>query len=275
MVRPPQKNYCAMITGASSGIGRSIALQMAQHARTLILVARRQARLETLKDEIKRAHSHVEVIVAPCDLSNIEEIKKMLTSIESQNIDIDVLVNNAGFGDIAQFADARWDKLEQMLAVNITAPSYLTHALLPGMITRKSGGIMNISSGFAFTFMPGFATYAASKMHLSGFSEALALELRSANVSVTHVCPGPVATEFEAVAENPFERSVPSWVALSPERCAKLSVRAFHRGQVMFIPGTMMKLTFALARMTPTVILRFVYRIVAREFRLSPQESSR
>jgi len=123
--------------------------------------------------------------------------------------------------------------------------------------------------------MPGFGAYAASKMYVTGLTEALRLELRGTGVSITQICPGPVATEFEAVAGNPLGKSVPSWIEMSPERCAKISVRAFRRGRTLVIPGILMKLTMGLTRITPRPVLRFVYRFVARSFRKAEEGQSK
>jgi short-subunit dehydrogenase len=267
MARPPLKDFTAMITGASSGIGREIALELAPNAHTVILVARRVDRLEQLKSELVGSHPNLQVKIAPCDLTDLSAIDTMLEQLGREIGVIDVLVNNAGLGDVSLFHATSHQKLDWMLRVNINALTHLTHRLLGPMIAQHKGGILNISSSFAFTFMPGFAAYAASKMYVTGLTEAIRLELAGTGVTITQVCPGPVKTEFEAVAGNPLGTSVPSYLEMSAKRCAKISVRGFRRGCGIVIPGLLMKTTVIVLRLTPQPLLRFIYRFVARTFR--------
>jgi short-subunit dehydrogenase len=248
---------------------------MASEVRVLILVARREERLQALKEDLLRLHSTLQVEVSPCDLTDPTAIDTMLQDLQERIGSIDILVNNAGLGDVSRFHTTSLEKLDWMLRVNVNALTHLSHRLIQPMVARGRGGVLNISSSFAFTFMPGFGAYAASKMYVTGLTEALRLELRGTGVSITQICPGPVATEFEAVAGNPLGKSVPSWIEMSPERCARISVRAFRRGRALVIPGVLMKVVMGLTRITPRPVLRFVYRLVARTFRKAEEENSK
>ncbi len=209
MAARPPLDGTILITGASSGIGRELARQLAGRARVLVLVARRQPRLEALRDEITLRHTGLRVYVEPCDLTNLDDLRAMLGRVEERAGPVDVLVNNAGFGDSALFEGADWNKLAPMIDLNVVAVTALTHALVPGMVARGRGGVLNIGSGFGLTVMPGYAAYAATKHYVTGLSEGLRMELAGTGVAVTHACPGPVRTEFESIAGNPAGRSVP------------------------------------------------------------------
>ena len=255
-MKPPIKDGVVLLTGASAGIGREMALMLAAEARTLILVARRRERLEALAEELRGVNSGLEVVVAPCDLGDRAAVDEMLAEVGSKADPVDVLINNAGFGDIALMEDADFEKLDLMIRVNCTSLTYLTHKLLPAMIERKRGGILNISSGFGMTFTPGVGVYAATKHYVTAFTEVLRQEMRAHRVVVTQSCPGPVATEFESVAGNPTGQAVPSLIEISAETCARQSLRGFERDRAMVMPGFVMPLIMNLGRMTP----RWVWR---------------
>jgi len=275
LTRPVLKESVTLVTGASSGIGREIARVLAPEVQTLVLVARREERLNELKGELVEAYPALRVEVIPCDLTQRSAIDQMLNQVESEVGHVDNLVNNAGLGDLCLFHTTSHEKLDWMLRVNINALTYLSHRLIPSMVQRGTGGILNISSCFGFTFMPGFATYAATKMYVTGFTEALRIELRGTGVSVTQSCPGPVGTEFEAVAGNPIGRPVPAWIEMSAERCARISVRAFKKGRALIIPGILMKCVMGITRITPRPILRLVYRFVGHTLRKLEKEKNK
>lgn len=253
-MRVELKGAVAMVTGASSGIGLEIARQLAPKVGGLILVARRVDRLEALAGELRSAHAELDVRVEPCDLSKPDQVADLVVRAGA----VDVLVNNAGLGDIALFERTAWHKLELMLLVNINALTQLTRLLVDGMIARKRGAILNISSGFGLAWMPGAAAYAATKHYVTAFSEALRLELHGVGINVTQVCPGPVATEFEDVAGNPTGQEVPGWLQIDAVQCARESVAGFEKGKALVTPGFAMKVLMFFTRMTPRWVSRLV-----------------
>ena len=197
--------HCAVITGASSGLGAEYARQLAPFCRSLILVARRGDLLAELQAELKELYSDKEVICLTVDLTEEESRLGLFKAIEQLPLQPDLLVNNAGMGDYGSFTSADWDKLDYMMRLNMTALTHLCHGFLPGMLTRfaegqAGGAIINISSLASTLPIPDFAVYAASKAYVTNFSEALRLELKEFNIPVLAVCPGPVHTGFGQVA---------------------------------------------------------------------------
>src|SRR2546423_7318377 len=193
----------ALITGASAGIGREFARHLASRARTLVLVARREQRLNDLRDELRNRNAQLNVharVVDLCDKSQIDEFVRWLAQ---NKIDIDFLINNAGLGDYGSFATSPPERDDEMLQVNIVALTTMTRALLPQMVSRKRGAILNVSSSAGFLPIPGMNVYAATKAYVNSFSEALRAELRNTGVCVTALCPGPVHTEFGDAAKRP------------------------------------------------------------------------
>ncbi len=253
------KTSVVLITGASSGIGRALARQLAPRAKKLILVARRTERLEALGAEFAETYPALTVQIEKCDLSNLDAARELITRVQATAGPVDLLVNSAGVGNFGVFDRADWTRLEQMLTLNMTSLALLTHHVLPAMVERKNGGIMNISSGFGLTFSPGFAAYIGTKNFVSAFSESLRLDLAGTGVTVTHVCPGPVATEFEDHLCKPIDLNVPKFVMISAEQCASASLAAFDRGRAMVIPGLWAKFLMTLGTVSPRFVLRLFY----------------
>jgi hypothetical protein len=270
--RPPLDGAAVLITGASSGIGREIARQLAPRARALVLVARREDRLEELARELKARHPGLHLSVQPCDLASRDETSAMLTAAMQAVGSIDVLVNSAGFGDLTLLERSSFEKVERMIRVNVLALTQLTHDLLGPMIRRGRGGILNVSSTMGLMFLPAAAVYAGTKHYVTSFTESLRAELRGTGVVVTQVCPGPVATEFMAVAGNPTPYAVPKIFELNAERCARIALRAFGRGKALVIPGALMPVLMALGRLSPRPILRFVLSLLGRLIRRLPYQ---
>lgn len=244
-----------LVTGASSGIGREIARQLAPWARDLILVARREERLRELRDELVARHPSLKVDVRPCDLADPAAIDRLVEGIG----DVDVLVNNAGSADVGLYEFAPWPKVEGILKVNVLAVAQLTHRLLGPMLRRGRGGILNISSGFGMLWMPGMATYIGSKHFVTSFTESLRSELVGTGVVVTQLCAGPVETEFLEVAGNPTGHDVPGILRIGAERCARAAVRGFAKGRAMVIPGFWIGLLLWIGRMAPRFLHRWTY----------------
>ncbi|MFW6049693.1 MAG: SDR family NAD(P)-dependent oxidoreductase [Myxococcota bacterium] len=266
-MRPPIDGGTLLITGASAGIGRAIARELSARAGRLVLVARREDRLRALAQELQAALPDLPVHVVPCDLTDHAARDAMLERVATEAGPVDVLVNNAGVGQMGMFDASDWAWLERLITLNVTAALHLAHRLLPSMLARGRGGILNVSSGFGLEFMPGFAGYAGAKHFVSAFSESLRLEVRDRGVVVTHLCPGPVETEFIEVMGNPAGREPPALVRISAERCARIAVRGFDRGRALVVPGVAMKLLLGLGAVSPRFLKRFLYRPIAPTLR--------
>jgi len=256
----------ALITGASAGIGREFARQLATRARTLVLVARREQRLNELRDELRNRNPQLDVRVRVVDLCDKSQLDDLIAWLDQTKIDIDFLINNAGLGDYGSFATSDPQRDDRILEVNIVAPTLLTRRLLPQMIARKRGAILNVSSSAGFLPIPGMAVYAASKAYVNSFSEALRAELRGTGLTVTALCPGPVHTEFGDVAKRPGgepERG-PEFVYVSVEKTARDALAAVEADRPLVIPGLAMKIGMFLVRIMPMSILRLAWRLGAK-----------
>jgi len=256
----------ALITGASAGIGREFARQLAGRARSLVLVARREQRLSELRGELTQHHPNLVVHIRETDLADLAQLKELVAWLEREKINVDLLINNAGLGDSGPFATSNPKRNEQMMLVNMVALTSLTRHLLPQMIARKRGGILNVSSSAGFLPIPGFAVYAASKAYVTSFSEALRTELRGTGVSVCALCPGPVHTEFQEAAKRPggHPDSGPEFVYVSVEQVVHDALAALDADRPLAIPGFAMKLGMFLVRITPMSILRWASRFSAK-----------
>ncbi|PYL06633.1 MAG: hypothetical protein DME34_08590 [Verrucomicrobia bacterium] len=253
----------ALITGASAGLGREFVRQLAGRARGLVLVARRGDRLNQLRDEVLARDPNLLVHVRVVDLCDQAQREQLTQWLEQEKIDVDLLINNAGLGDYGSFATSDLERDDRIMQVNIVALTSLTRALLPQMIARKRGTILNVSSSAGFLPIPGMALYAASKAYVNCFSEALRAELRATGVTVTALCPGPVHTEFGDVAKRPGrepERG-PGFVYVSIERVVRAALDGVEADRPVVIPGAMMKLGMFLVRLTPMSILRLAWRL--------------
>jgi uncharacterized protein len=251
----------ALVTGASSGIGRELALVLARNGHDLVLVARRQAELDTLAAELSAAHGTTSLVV-PADLSAPESIALVSQAVEAAGVEVDVLVNNAGLGGHGRFAETDTASDDQQLAVNIVALTRLTKAYLPPMVSRRRGRILNVASTAAFQPGPYMAIYYASKAYVLSFTEALAEELRGTGVTATALCPGAVRTDFFEVAalgrDSLLERSAGT---LDADVVAQAGYDAMMSGKPMVIPGVMNRIGMESLRIAPR---RLVPRIVAR-----------
>jgi uncharacterized protein len=252
-----------LITGASAGIGREFARQLAGCAGSLVLVARRRERLEGLRDELTKCDPNLKVHVRVTDLSDDRSVLELCDWLERERFSIDLLINNAGLGDMGPFATSELQRVKEMLAVNITALTLLTRLLLPGMIVRRRGAILNVSSSAGFLPIAGFAVYAATKAYVTSFSEAIRAELRGTGVTVTSLCPGPVRTEFTEVAHRSaaaWEKSSPGFTHVSVDDVVRTALDAVAAAKALVIPGFIMKLGMLLVRLTPMPLLRLASR---------------
>jgi uncharacterized protein len=256
----------ALITGASTGIGREFARQLAGRAHSLILVARREEKLNELQDELKQQSPNLTVRIRETDLADLAQVKELMAWLDYEKIDVDLLINNAGLGDSGHFATSDPIRNQQMMFVNMVALTSLTHHLLPQMIARKRGGILNVSSSAGFLPIPGMAIYAATKAYVTSFSEALRAELRGTGVSVCALCPGPVHTEFQEVAKRPGgqRENGPEFVHVSVEQVVRDALTGLEADRPLVIPGLPMKIVMFVMRITPMSILRWASRFSAK-----------
>jgi short-subunit dehydrogenase len=275
----------ALVTGASSGIGRAIAGVLARDVAALVLVARRRDRLEDLAGELRAGHPALRVLVRDVDLTDRQAAGRMIDALEAEGIAVDVLVNNAGFGDRGLLNERPWSKIEALLSLNVATATFLIHRLLPGMIARGSGGILNIGSVAGIVSKPGSAVYGASKSYLNALSEALHAELAGTGVIVTGVLPGPVPTEFgpmaakadaapvgDAAAAPPLPRGalkLPEVFTVSVEKCAEDAVRALVQGRPRVVPGAIVKTMAKVMDNLPRPIVRAVLSRAATRLRSS------
>ena len=252
----------ALITGASAGIGREFARQLAGPARSLILVARREDRLAEVRDELQEQHPNLAVQVRQVDLADPAQLQQLMEWLDCERIDVDLLVNNAGLGDSGPFSASEPIRNEQMILVNVVALTSLTRHVLPKMIAKRRGGILNVSSSAGFLPMPGSAVYAATKAYVTSLSEALRAELHGTGVSVCALCPGPVQTEFQQVARRPNSRAEigPEFVVVRVEQVVRAAIKGLEADWPIVIPGFGMKLATLLARLTPMPLLRLLLR---------------
>lgn len=241
----------ALITGASSGIGEAFARALAKPGDTLILVARSQGRLETLAAKLRADHGiAVEVIAA--DLSRAGSGSALAAEVAKRGLDVDLLINNAGFGSAGAFAKEDPARDAEMINLNVSAVVELAHAFLPAMLERGRGGILNVASVAGFQPTPNMAIYGATKAFVLSFSEALWAETRSRGVKVTALCPGPVDTPFFEATGNPeLRKAVPKNMFMTADQVARMALAALEAGQPVLVPGLTNKLVTWGPRLLP------------------------
>jgi short-subunit dehydrogenase len=249
----------ALVTGASSGIGRSVAMALAADGSDLIVVARRRDRLEELAGELQSAHG-VKVDVLVADMAEPDELGIVEDRLRAG---VDLLVNNAGAGGQGPFAEIPVDRHDQRIRLNVLAPVRLSHAALVAMIPRGSGGILNVSSIAGRQPMPYVATYAATKAYLSSFSNALHEEVRGHGITVTNLLPGFTRTEFHGSAG--INRSyVPGLAWMKADNVARAGLDAVAAGRAQCVPGLGYRVLASVSTLTPWAISR---RVLARVLR--------
>lgn len=246
----------ALITGASSGMGRDMAKILSQKGYDLILVARDEKKLEEVKKQLK-----TETKIVVMDISNEENCKK----IYEENKDIDILINNAGFGDCGHFEETSLDKDIQMIHTNIIAYHILTKLYLKEMIKKDSGKILNVASIAGFMPGPLMTTYYSTKNYVVRFSESIREELRrkKSKVQISILCPGPVDTNFNKVADVEFALK-----GLSSEYVAKYAINKFLKGKFYIVPGWLIKLARIGAKLAPaSFVAKISYNMQKRKIR--------
>jgi uncharacterized protein len=231
------KGKTALVTGASAGIGRELARELAAEVACVILVARRQERLDDLAAELRAKRADLCVLTRAVDISDRAAAGAMLDALDREGVGVDILINNAGFGDYGLFEQREWEKLEQMVELNVVSATFFLHRLIPLMVTRGFGAVLNVGSIAGMISAPAMATYGATKAYLNFLSESLRAELAGTGVVVTALCPGPVPTEFNEVAGDGPRPPVPSFAEVSAPACARAGLEGLRRGKARVIPG--------------------------------------
>ncbi len=238
-----------LVTGASSGIGIAFSHELASYGASLVLTARRKDRLDALAKEI-RARFECEVTVLPCDLSEPGGPETLVRAIQEQEVAVDILINNAGFGFNGSFLEGSPEMYQKMMQVNMGALVMLTRLLLPDMVRRGSGGILNVSSMAGFLPIPYFAAYSATKEFVINISWSLWKELQGTGVHVSALCPGPVDTEFMEVAG--VDRKKAAFRGLqSPESVAIRGLRGLADNSPLKLSRTLLRIPYLLSKWVP------------------------
>lgn len=240
----------AVVTGASSGLGRELALLFAADGHDLVLVARGAPALQALADELTRRHG-ITAHVLPADLADPGAPAAIADALTARGLAVDALVNNAGFGGYGPFVETAWAHERAMLQVNCVALTELTKRILPGMVARGTGRICNVASTAAFQPGPLMAVYYATKSFVLHFSIALAVELEGTGVTVTALCPGPTRTGFADAAGLEASRLFAGDRGMDVEAVARYGYAALCRGRLLAIPGVSNRLLAFAARFVP------------------------
>ena len=254
----PFNNKIALVTGASSGIGEWFARHLAHQGADLILVARRQDRLEALKQEFENHGARVWIFAL--DLAQPGAAQRLWELTEEQGLPVDILINNAGFGQHGEFLDVDLDRHRNVLQLNINALTELTWLFAHDMKQRGAGQILLVASIAAYMPVPEFSTYAASKSFVLSFGQSLHNELRPYGVDVTVLSPGGVATEFMDVAGQKIDdwRTI---AIMKPETVAADALKALSRGRRVIIPGWLYKVSMTSLRLIPNALQMMIGRM--------------
>jgi len=226
------KGSTTLITGASGGLGEAFAKQLADRGCNLVLVARSEDKLKMVAQRLEQQYK-IKAAVIAADLGSSAAVEQVIAEVKKRGIDVDLLVNNAGFGIFERFLESPLQRQMEQVDVNIRALVTLTYAFAPGMVARRKGGIINLASSAGFQPLAGANIYAASKSFVILFSEALAQELVKQQVQVLAVCPGPVATAFYADKKPAIGRNQMD----DPKSIVREVLRAFDNGKRVVIPG--------------------------------------
>jgi hypothetical protein len=245
----------ALITGSSSGIGLEFARYHAAQKGDLVLAARSEKPLLALKAELEQQYG-VQVRVFAIDLASPGAVQGLYDSLQREGIAIDILINNAGFGDFGPFHTSDWTKDHTMLQLNITALTQLTHLFLPGMVQRRRGRILNVASTAAFFPGPLMSVYYATKHYVLAFSEGIAEELKGTGVTVTTLCPGPTESGFQAAADLGESKLVKGKKLPTSKEVASFGYQAMLAGKVVAVHGASNKVQAFLSRFLPRSVAR-------------------
>ena len=254
-----------LITGASGGIGLELAKEFARHDFDLIVVARRESKLQALAERCRREHG-VRVHVLPMDLLVPDAAAKLVQQVEDSGLGVDVLVNNAGLLDMGRFAEIEADRHERLLQLNVMLLTLLTRRLLPAMLERGRGRILNVASTSSFQPVPSLALYAASKAFVLSLSESLSEELKGTGLTVTALCPGITKTEMydRASDEHASARSVPDFLLSDVETVARDGYEGCVSGRAVVVPGLPNQLMAGAVGLYPRWIVRGIGGLIGR-----------
>lgn len=255
-----------LITGASSGIGLELAKLFARDGYDLVLVARRREKLETLGEDLGRRHG-IRARAIAADLADPAAPAEILRQLAAESVAVDVLVNNAGFGELGPFSTIDVEVERRMIEVNVSALTVLTKLFLPGMLARRRGRVLNVASTAGFAPGPLMAVYYATKAYVISLSEALAEELRGTGVSVTVLCPGPTITEFQAVAHMESTRLFRMPGVMNAESVARAGYAGVMRGKRMVVPGVLNQVLPLVIRFSPRAMVVRVARLFQEKVR--------
>ena len=255
-----------LITGASSGIGAELARVFASHGHRLTLVARRRGQLTRLASELEREHN-VDVQVLVQDLAKATGPTTVAKAVAASGEDVGILVNNAGVIDVGPFVRSDHDKIVGLVDLNVRALTSLTSLLLPRMVERGFGRVLNVASLAAFQPVPSMAAYAASKAYVLALSEALSEEVKDTGVSVTALCPGITDTAMvtDIKAGSKAAASLPKELVSDPADVAAAAYRALMAGRAVLVPGLPNQITAAWSQVTPRWLTRYVTGLAARQ----------
>jgi uncharacterized protein len=250
-----------LITGASSGIGMELAKICAREGHNLVITARREENLKSLKSELEALYS-VNVQLFVCDLTEQKSPDNLYRYTKENGIEIDLLINNAGVGDYGFFKETEWSRQQAIIDLNITALTRLTHLYLPRMLETGSGKIMNISSMAGFLPGPLMSVYYASKNYVTAFSEALANELKGTGISVTVLCPGPTESEFQRKANMQKSRLFDMFPVPGSAEVSEYGYRAMIKGKRVAIFGLHNRFLVSIMGLFPRNFLTAVARFI-------------
>jgi uncharacterized protein len=255
----PAPSSAALITGASAGIGRAIASELAARGHGVVLVARRKDRLVEVAEELRKQYG-IRAETVACDLAKAASRSRLRGRITELGLDIEILVNNAGFATNGPFYESDPDRELEQVRVLVEAGVALTSAFLPDMVERGRGAILNVCSTAAMQPLPYSAGYSAAKAYMLTFSEALHQEVRGRGVIVSALCPGPVYTDFweisgwEVAGGRSFETAVPRPAWISAEQAARAGVQGLESGDRVIVPGLGMRAAMEAARLVPHAV---------------------
>lgn len=260
----------ALITGASAGLGVEFARQLAVRAKCLIIVARRTAALEDVRDSLKRLNPDLNVVICTADVSTSEGREAICTALETHHLPINLLINNAGLGDYGTFETASPQRIQEQIDVNISALVQLSRRLLPQLIANAPSGILNVSSLAGTLPLPEMAIYAATKSFVTSLTEALRIELAPYRITVAAVCPGPTPTSFSQTARreggSDTNRSGQGFLKQPNDRVVREGLAALERGRATVYPGWGVTLAATMFRLMPRGLMRW---FLASRFRKS------
>ena len=254
-------NPTALITGASNGIGLELAYEHAKNGGNLILIARNSKKLEEIKSEIETKYN-VKVNIISKDLSIKNAAQEVYNEVKNLNLQVDYLINNAGFGDFGMFISTKWNKEEEMINLNITALTQFTKLFIKDMIARKNGKILNLASTASFQPGPTMAVYFATKAYVLSFSEAIANEVKEFGVTVTALCPGPTASGFQTAAAMDNAKLFKDKKLPSSKEVAIYGYNAMLKGKTVAIHGTLNYILANAIRLLPRNLVTKIIRQV-------------